>query len=73
MDGLNLPTKSLKGKSVDLTVQAKALAEMLPEPKFRVMVIRAAVRLLRSRDVEPIIPKPEPLSKPPELGGNLPD
>ncbi len=61
VDSLNLPTKSLKGKTVDLTTQAQALARTFPEPKFRVMVIRAAVRLLRTRGVEATIPEPEAL------------
>ena len=51
VDGLNLPTDMLRGKSIDLSDQAKALKF---EPKFRVMVIRAARRLLRSRDVHAV-------------------
>ena len=54
VDGLNLPTDTLRGKSVDLSEQVKALKF---EPKFRVMVIRAARRLLKSRDVHAIIPE----------------
>ena len=51
---MNLPTKSMQGKTVDLTEQARALTF---EPKFRVMVIRAAKRLLTSRGVNPVIPE----------------
>ena len=58
---MNLATRSLKGQSVDLTPQALALAKLYPEPKFRALVIRAAVRLLRTRGVEATIPEPEPL------------
>ena len=54
VDGLNLPTKSMQGQTVDLTEQARSLNF---EPKFRVMVIRAAKRLLTSRGVTPVIPE----------------
>ncbi len=54
VDSLNLATKSMQGQSVDLTEQAKSLKF---EPKFRVMVIRAAKRLLTKRGVTPVIPE----------------
>ena len=41
VDGLNLPTRSMQGQSVDLSAQARKLAF---EPRFKVMVIRAATR-----------------------------
>ena len=62
VDSLNIATRSLKGQTVDLTPQAPALAKLYPEPKFRTMVIRAAVRLLRTRGVEATIPEPNPPS-----------
>ena len=68
MDSLNLSTKSLKGKSVNLADHPGllALAKTFPEPKYRTMVIRAAVRLLTTRGVTATIPEPEP-------PGNSPD
>lgn len=61
MDSLNIPTKSLKGKGVDLTDRIDGLARLHPEPKYRTMVIRAAKRLLQSRGVAATIPEPQPL------------
>jgi hypothetical protein len=54
IDGLNLPTKSLKGKSINLTEQAKTLKH---DPKYKAMVLEAASRLLRTRGVEMIVDK----------------
>ncbi len=54
VDGLNLPTKSMQGQTVDLPEQARGLTF---EPKFRLMVVRAARRLLVSRGVNPVIPE----------------
>ena len=48
VDGLNLPTRSMQGQTVDLTEQAKLLKF---EPKYRAMVIDAARRLLKTRGV----------------------
>lgn len=62
MDSLNVPTKSLQGKSIDLTEQAKALNF---EPKFRAMVIQAARRLLKSRGVQAIISSPKSIAPEP--------
>ncbi len=56
IDSLNIPTRSLQGKSVNLTIQAQALKH---EPKYKAMVIQAARRLLRTRGVTMIIDKPE--------------
>ena len=63
VDSLNIPTRSLKGKAVDLTTQALALAKVYPEPKYRTMIIRAARRLLTSRGVTATIPEPEPMTE----------
>lgn len=62
VDGLNLPTRFMQGKTVDLTAQAAALKL---EPKFKLMVLRAAKRLLKTRGVEAIIPQPEGEPPPP--------
>ncbi len=56
VDGLNLPTKSMQGQSIDLNEQAKALRF---EAKFKLMVIRAAKRLLQSRGVRAEIEEQE--------------
>ena len=69
VDSLNLPTRSLKGQTLDLTAQAEVLAKTYLEPKYRTMVIRAAKRLLTTRKVTANIPEPEPLGK---LDGNKP-
>ena len=58
VDGLNLPTRTLKGKTVDLNAQAATLRF---EAKFRTMVIRAAKRLLEDRGVIALIDEPKPL------------
>ena len=57
IDGLNIPSKSLQGKSINLSMEA---AELKFEPKFRTMVIRAARRLLKSRGIDSYIPEPKP-------------
>lgn len=54
VDGLNLPTRSLRGQTVDLSEQAKSLKF---EAKFRIMVIRAAKRLLETRGITAVIPE----------------
>ena len=64
VDFLNLPTRSLRGKSVDLSAQAEALAWTYQEPKYRTMVIRAAIRLLRTRGIEAAISEPQPPAEP---------
>lgn len=56
VDGLNLPTKSLRDQNIDLNERAKALRF---EPKFKLMVIRAAKRLLQSRGVRAEIEEQE--------------
>ena len=60
MDTLNLPTKKLKGQTIDLNEQAKTLRF---EAKFRAMVIRAAKRILDRRGVVALIDEPRPLGR----------
>jgi hypothetical protein len=48
VDGLNLPTKKMRGETIDLTEQAKTLKH---EPHYRAMVLDAAKRLLHKRGV----------------------
>ena len=63
VDGLNLPTRRLRGQKIDLNEQAKTLRF---EAKFRTMVIRAAKRLLFNRGVMAEIDEPTPLGQFPE-------
>ena len=62
IDSLNIPTRSLKGKSINLTEQVKKLKH---EPVYKRMVTQAAQRLLKTRGVEMIVDKEEPPPAPP--------
>ena len=64
LDPLNLPTKSMRGQRIDLNKHA---AKLRHDPKFRAMVIRAAIRILKAKGIEAIIDEPKPLGQPPEL------
>ena len=46
LDTLNLPTKQLRGQTINLSAQAAGLRG---EPKYLAMVIRAAKRILKAR------------------------
>ena len=63
LDTLNLPTKSMRGQTINLNAQA---ASLRGEAKYVVMIIRAAKRILRGRGVEAIIDEPRPLGMFPE-------
>ena len=64
VDSLNLPTKSMRGKQIDLNARTAGLAHY--EAKYRTMIIRAAKRLLYSRGVTALIDEPQPLGQDPE-------
>ena len=49
---------------MDLSAQTEALAWTYQEPKYRTMVIRAAIRLLRTRGIEAAISEPQPPAEP---------
>ena len=65
VDSLNLPTKSVPGKQIDLNEQAKSLLRY--DAKYRTIIIRAAKRLLCSRSVNALIDEPKPLGQDPEM------
>ncbi len=60
LDTLQLPTNKLKGQTIDLTEQAKALRG---EPRYVAMILKAAKRLLFKRGVIAVFENPNPVAK----------
>lgn len=60
LDTLNLPTKQMRGQTINLSAQA---ANLRGEAKYVAMIIRAAKRILESRGVVAIIDEPKPLGR----------